>query len=231
MALVSKITPEMRAAARLRLTTDMSIAEIAAQFRVAETTIYNWFDKMNIEKPITSPRADPSVIDDQPMDSDPAYQDPTTEELKKQFSKGVALAQKDVFFRVICALYWGEGRLGDMNDLKSTSEVSLASSDHSLINLWLKWLETSEFATKKTIRIHVNQNAPSSEDAIRRHWKTMLRTTSTRDQEIDVVRLKTSTQKITQKQKNGSAYVTLYNYLLRALLLGGISHLQSMSTK
>lgn len=218
----------MRQAARLHLTTDMSVDDIALQLGVADSTVYSWFDKMNI-----STKA-PAQVDVPPVAAAPSESskyDPDDKELQQYKMQGHAQAARDTFFRVICALYWGEGCLGDMDDLESTSEVSIASSDYSLINLWLKWLQTSDFNSDKVIRVHINRNNPSSEDAVRQFWASKLRTSSLSDTDIDVIRLQSATKKVTKKQKNGSAYVTVYDYKLRALILGGISYLKALSTK
>lgn len=183
---------------------------------------------MNIgSKPVDETPPEPPAQDVQK----PSYEPPSEDELQQAFAQGRAQATGDAFFRVICALYWGEGRLGDMEDLESTSEVSIASSDHNLINLWLKWLKTTDYDNDKTVRVHLNKSSSVSPTSVKKYWNDKLRAASLINTNIDVVEVQSKTKKVSKKQKNGSAYVTLYNHKLRALLLGGISYLQALSTK
>lgn len=211
----------MRAAAQLRRSAGLSVDQIALKMGVADSTIYNWFDKMNISlQSPAKPVQEPAVAEAPIEKNDP----------RDLFTQGYAKAAKDPFFRVICALYWGEGRLGDVEDLESTSEVSIASSDFSIINLWLKWLKTSDFDPEKKIRIHLNQNSTLSSDAVKRYWLNKLEQNTSGDPP-EVVRVKSKTKHVSKKQEHGSAYVTVYNNDLRALILGGISYLKSLSKK
>ncbi len=218
----------MRVAARLRLTTPMSVDQIALQMGVADSTKYNWLDKMNIN---SKPAAAPPPQQPTQAQQKPSYEPPSDDELQEAFAQGRAQATGDPFFRVICALYWGEGRLGDIEDLESTSEVPIASSDHNLINLWLKWLKTTDYDNDKTVRVHLNKSSTASPSAVKKHWNEKLRAASLINTDVEVVQVQSKTKKVSKKQKNGSVYVTLYNHKLRALLLGGISYLQALATK
>lgn len=218
MSLTLQVSPQMRKAG-LMFKSSVPVADIAAHFNVATSTVYNWLDKQNI---------DPSANRDESQQDDtaPAPHVEATD-LQQLFAQGFAKAQNDVFFRVICALYWGEGRLGDVNDLESTTEVSLASSDHTMINLWLKWLDTTDYANEKRIRIHVNRKSPMTSSAVQDFWGSKLKS----PMQVEVVRVDSTTKVVTAKRKAGSAYVTVYNGQLRALLLGGISYLKKLANK
>lgn len=80
---------------------------------------------------------------------------------------GFNRASKDDSFRLICALYWGEGR-------KRGRVFGICNSDPPLLNTILKWLVANGYddAIRFTVRYHPDNGL--SETDIRQWWVTQL---------------------------------------------------------
>jgi transposase-like protein len=77
--------------------------------------------------------------------------------------QGFQQAQVDDRFRVICALYWGEGD-------KGKKDFRVSNSDPSLLNVLLRWAVQSGYdpAIRFSVRYHLNNGI--DEEDIRRWW-------------------------------------------------------------
>ncbi len=77
-------------------------------------------------------------------------------------------AATDERFRLICALYWGEGSKARKN------EFSISNSDPALLRTVLNWLFVTEFRERVSFRVQYHPGNGLTEDEIRVWWNEQL---------------------------------------------------------
>jgi hypothetical protein len=199
------------------------VDHIADAVGKSETTVYKWLHDMGVDVGANKPEPEIEQEVPEPIDK---FVDGT---FKEGAAAGTSMAQQDAYFRVVCALYWGEGRIGDLDD-EDISEVSLASSDVSMVNIWLTWLQQFDIDHLIAVRIHVSQNNVLSDTKIESFWRRKLQNAKFSG-EVDIKRIDQYVTSQAAKTKHGSAYVTVYSHYLRGLIVGGIRYLKSTLTK
>lgn len=137
--------------------------------------------------------------------------------------QGYQQAQVDDFFRVICALYWGEGD-------KCRNDLRVANADPSLLNVFLRWLIRSGFdsAIRFSVRYHPN-NGIAEEDI--RHW-WMQQMPLLRDEHfVSLLRCtinRASQQKKIGKLPYGTGNLAVHRAELYFKVMGGIDFLRQL---
>lgn len=196
----------------------------------SETTVYDWLKDMHIDvgsnkgvSKETEQQTDSSRLSDAKYDK---YTDGTFQE---RLAAGKSLAASDTYFRVICALYWGEGRLGNFSD-EAIKEVSLASSDPAMVKLWVSWLLQMKVTNLNEIRVHASMNAEMSDNELKQHWASILRAVGYSG-DIKIKRLEQMVTSATARRRQGSAYATVYSSYLRGLIIGGITYIKGLYSK
>lgn len=108
-----------------------SLEEIAVEIKVSKSSVSSWVCGVKL--------SDEQVVRLKQKISKNAQNGTNAvkkmaEERHLQFKKqGFEKAKRDADFRVICALYWGEGR-------KVGNDVSLANADSGMIRFFLNWV-------------------------------------------------------------------------------------------
>ena len=135
---------------------------------------------------------------------------------------GYELAKHDASFRVICALYWGEGS-------KTRGNACIANCDTDLLRIWGAWLVSAGFDAQLGFR--VQYYAGMSEDAIWDWWRTRLPFLDARHRRKFTLCTanRASQQKYAGKLPYGTASISVSSVELLERLLGGIDYLRTIS--
>lgn len=138
-------------------------------------------------------------------------------------NKGYEIAVEDIDFRVICALYWGEGAK------VTPGTASISNSDAGLLRLWGKWIISMGYLNRMNFRVQYYSENGISEEQIWEKWKNDL------DFILDEHRRKFTKcviNRASQRKKIGSlpygtANLSVYSVELLANIFGGIDYLRA----
>jgi hypothetical protein len=83
--------------------------------------------------------------------------------------EGYRKAQRDEQFRLICALYWGEGRKTERN-----KAFAISNADPALLRVVLRWLLDGGYGEKLSFRVQYYQENGLSESEIAAWWQQQL---------------------------------------------------------
>ncbi len=136
---------------------------------------------------------------------------------------GFHRAQSDVSFRVICALYWGEGQ-------KKAKLFGICNSDPSLLNVALTWLIREGYDEVIRFRVRYYPENGLTEEDIRRWWFQHL--PGLKEHHLRAFG-KCSIHRASQRKKigklpYGTATLEVYRTELHYNILGGIDYLRTM---
>jgi hypothetical protein len=135
---------------------------------------------------------------------------------------GFERARRDATFRVICALYWGEGQ-------KSNGMFGVCNSDPTLLNVILQWLlkEGYDEALAFSVRYHLGNGLAENEI---RHWwleqLPLLRAHHLRKFGVCTVHRASQLKKV-GKLPYGTASLRVCRVELLHTVMGGIEFLRS----
>ena len=122
----------------------------------------------------------------------------------------------DEKFRVVCALYWGEGT-------KTAHSCCITNTDADLIRVFYKWLVNEGWS--ESIKVDVAIHNLNEEDKIRRHWSDRLGIAS------DRITIRPASVSVAGARKRrdveyGTARCYVCNVELLYKVLGGIEGLK-----
>jgi hypothetical protein len=135
---------------------------------------------------------------------------------------GYERAQTDEKFRLICALYWGEGS-------KSNQGVfAVSNCDPTLLRVVLKWLLKSPYAEKICFHVQYYEENGLPEGAIKGWWLEQLPGIEARNLRkfSRCVLNRASQRKKVGKQPYGTGTVAVYSTELFFTVMGGIDFLR-----
>lgn len=146
-----------------------SIKQIARQLGVARSSVSVWVRNISLSVAQREQLAAQETLNRQMFARSVGWKQAVANkqeaELRhQQFrQQGSQQAQVDDRFRLICALYWGEGD-------KCRKDFRVSNSDPSLLNVVLKWAMLSGYNTaiRFSVRYHLNNGI--EEEAIRHWW-------------------------------------------------------------
>jgi len=150
-----------------------SIKQIARQLGVARSSVSLWVRDIPLSPSQVQRLAENEALNRrvfaQVIGLEQGISNKNEAELRhQQFrQQGYQQARADDSFRMICALYWGEG------DKKSKS-FRICNSDPTLLNIVFRWLIRSGYdaAIRFAVRYHLNNGI--EEEAIRHWWQQQL---------------------------------------------------------
>jgi len=138
--------------------------------------------------------------------------------------EGKALFYKDEKFRILCALYWGEG-------FKSRTCCGITNSDVDILCYLSTWLDSIQ--VEWSFMAHYYEENGFSEGEIKKYWKSII--PNLRDEKFRKFFKKTKKKnrpKATDSQKSitkhpyGLGRITAYSVYARQLVEGGIQELK-----
>ena len=134
---------------------------------------------------------------------------------------GYKKAQEDQTFRIICALYWGEGS-------KDRNRFTLANTDTMMLRGFVDWLRQEGYNEKMTFCVHYYPNNGISEETIADFWveKLSLLRTQLRKFSVCIIN-RASQQKHIGKRPYGTGHLTVCDTRLIQMVHGGIEFLRT----
>lgn len=134
---------------------------------------------------------------------------------------GWQMAKSDVDFRVLCALYWGEG-------FKNKNVFSISNCDVSMMRFVSEWLSKNGFQSKVGFRVQYYGDNGISEDEIRCFWKESLPWVKSENFKkfTRVLINRASQKKGIGKQPYGTGILTVCNTRLVQMIFGGIEFIK-----
>lgn len=138
------------------------------------------------------------------------------------FQKGFDRAKVDLDFRLICALYWGEGD-------KSENLFAITNADHSMLNFVGTWLLKEGWEDKISFRVFYHELNDIDEEKIKLWWKDKLDfLKNTHFRKFTKLKIRRSSQsKNIGKLPYGTARLTICNTGLLYNVYGGIDFLKT----
>ena len=189
-----------------------SIKEIASKLDVSKGSVSNWVRDIKLSDEQKSRLHDKMALN--AVNGNKAWVSKAVERRKIARQKGFNLAKSDIDFRVICALYWGEGR-------KTKNFTSISNSDKNLLSVFSKWLITNGYQFNLYIHYFV-ENGILSEDVV--EWWSDLNANKFKPYSITIKR--ESQKKNIGKLLYGTAtIVVLKSTDLFFQIMGGIDYL------
>lgn len=136
---------------------------------------------------------------------------------------GWKLAETDANFRVLCALYWGEGS-------KTQWSFGVANCDWQLIAVVYRWLCSNGFRDKLIFNVCYHAENGLKENEIRSYWNDRLPGLQPEQWRKSIVK-DTSAFKIKKvgKRPYGTAYIKVNDVSLLNRVMGGIDYLREMA--
>jgi hypothetical protein len=141
--------------------------------------------------------------------------------------EGWAWAERDERFRLICALYWGEGT----KTLRQRS-FAISNSDPCLLRVVLAWLLDSGYGDRVTFCVQYYPGNGLTEEAITAWWLEQLpglQRAHLRAFTRQVVN-RASQRKKVGRLPNGTALLRVYRTDLFFQIMGGIDYLATLGT-
>ncbi len=137
---------------------------------------------------------------------------------------GYQHAKGDERFRLICALYWGEGSKRQKNAFR------ISNCDPALLRVILNWLIEAGFEDRIAFRVQYYAENGWSEDEIRRWWSSRLKRLEERHwRRFVVCKLNRASQrKKIGRLPQGTASIEVCSTELLHRVLGGIEYLKDM---
>lgn len=134
--------------------------------------------------------------------------------------QGIALASSNESFRILCALYWGEGK-------KDRNVFCVSNCDAGLLNIISQWLINNGY--KYGFRVQYYQQDNISEQDIKAYWCDKIPTLRPEFfKKFRTCEVKRQTQnKGCKKQPYGTASIEVCNTQLVQKVLGGIEFLRT----
>lgn len=151
-------THEQAQARNLRSCSGLSVKAIAAQLKVSKGSVSRWVRNIKLSTMQLQALENNKTIN--------AYRGAKAGQEKARVrnlgnrEQGYKRAEIDDSFRVICALYWGEGT--------KNGRARLANSDHRMISVMTRWLVDNDFEFSVVISAYLN-NGLSAMD-IHKWW-------------------------------------------------------------
>jgi len=145
----------------------------------------------------------------------------------EQRKQGFERAKSDEAFRIICALYWGEGRKAERN-----CSFATYNSDPRLLSIVLRWLLSTGHEGKICLRVQYYQENGLTERAIEDWWLAKmpgLEERHFRNFTRNVVH-RASQRKHQGKLPYGTATLQVCSTALYWQVIGGIDYLTQMGT-
>lgn len=146
------------------------------------------------------------------------------EKIRKGYrQEGFERAKDDDVFRVICGIYWGDGR-------KSKNTFSVTNCDSKMINLVGCWLCKEGFREKITFVIQCADKTTKSNEELKKWWKENLNfLDDSMFRKFTRYKINRASQwKRKDKQPNGTAKVSVYNTRLVQMIFGGIEYISQI---
>lgn len=140
---------------------------------------------------------------------------------------GSAQAESDEQFRLICAIYWGEGLKAERS-----KRFAVFNADPRLLSIVLRWLVGSGYGDKIRFRVQYYPDNGLTEDEIKHWWLRNLKGLEAHhcanfsQQSVS----RASQQKNRGKLPFGTATVGVNSVELYYKVMGGIDYLASMGT-
>jgi len=137
---------------------------------------------------------------------------------------GFQKAETDERFRLICALYWGEGRKCERN-----KAFAISNSDPNLLRIVLRWLLDAGFGEKLSFRVQYYADNGLSEREIAAWWQHRLPGLETRHFRKftrNVVNRASQRKKI-GRLPFGTAVLQVRSTELFCTIMGGIDYLST----
>jgi len=220
---------EQEKACQLRSQQGLSIREIARKLSVAKSSVSLWVRDITLSQSQIE-RLNEKLVNNRKnfykhsLNHAQHLKERAAERHLRYRKQGKKKAKKDVFFRVICALYWADGT-------KDKNSFSITNCDEDMLRLVGGWLVKEGYGEKITFYLACHDTTKASNEEMQSFWKSKL--PFLRD---DMFR-KFSRYKVNRasqlkrvgKQPNGTARLTVNNTELIQKVYGGIEYLREKS--
>lgn len=212
-----------RLQARLLRKMGLSVKEIAQELEVSKGSVSNWvrdIDLSDSAKEMIRKRGEEKLIIVRAKIGN-SNRD-KYEAIREEFRDiGFDRASEDDTFRMVCAIYWGEGE-------KSRNTFSISNCDVDMIRVIGEWLLREGWSNFR-FRVSYHDNNEISEDEIIAWWKSNL--PFLEDEHIGKCSVNTisraSQRKGIGKQPYGTATISVFSTKLVQSVLGGIDYIKS----
>lgn len=221
--------PEKKQEARkLRIEHGFSYARIATMLQVAKSSVSKWCMDIVLTKEQLG------VLDKNQKENSERFARSTAIEASAKNKANAAVARKgyreygfiraktDDVFRIICALYWGEGG-------KSRNIFSVSNCDTGMLNIVGNWLVKNGYGDKISFCIQCHKSCVSDDMLLKRWMTEMSFIKSSMVRKFSRYGInRASQEKGLDKQPYGTARVSVCSTRLVQQVYGGIEFLRIM---
>ena len=144
-----------------------SIKQIAKELNISSSTISLWTRDIELTEKQKDDLLRRKIVIPGQLAAGEKRKVQTNKKREALIKEGFELAKIDDNFRIICALYWGEGA-------KTSKFTRLTNSDPKMINLFCNWLTTNKLDYKFVLYYH-KDNWHSDQPLIE-YWKSKINT-------------------------------------------------------
>ena len=138
----------------------------------------------------------------------------------KYRQEGYERAKIDESFRLICALYWGEGS-------KSQNTFTISNCDAGMLKIAFNWLVKQGYSDRIGFSVGYHSTNCVSETKIKQWWKENIGINDSHFRKFTIYSInRASQQKMIGKQPHGTARICVGCVKLMQNIYGGIDYLK-----